>query len=422
LATTRAGSKIIIGLVIVGILSGAGFLIFNNSEPELTQIVPTDIKPVKITLKTDLSKILHQSIIEGGEFLVRMQNPDGSYKYSYDAQIGRYSSSNNILRHTGVVYSLLLLYEYSGEQKYLDSAKKGIDFLLQNIEYIDDDTAYVYFNTKAKLGGTALAVISLTKLEAIENTGEHNEIIRDLTNFILLMQEDTGKFQSFYIYQDEFISPKDSNIYPGEAMLALVRAYNLFDDKRYLESIENVFPFYHQKFTTTPHKDFVIWAPVAFVELHEIVPEEKYANFVFQMDDYITEFQYLENYSNQKYVGGYGPGLPTTNAGGRTESVSDAYLLAKKLSDETRTERYKKSMLLGSNFLLNLQNSESNEIQYLGPKEVKGAFYHDFHSSSARIDFTQHAISAMIKTLTYIPPEEINVSQYFTESNVNISQ
>lgn len=411
-------TNIIMSLVIVGIVTGISLLLLNNTEPESNQIAQTDEIPSKIPLKTDLSKKLHQAIIEGGDFLVRIQNPDGSYKYKYDAELNSYSSSNNILRHTGVVYSLLLLYEYSGQQKYLDSAKKGINFLLENIEYIDDDTAYVYFNNKAKLGGAALAVISLAKLETIENTGQYNDIIKDLTNFILFMQEDAGKFQSFYIYNDQFVSPKDSKIYPGEAMLALVRAYHLFDEERYLESLENAFPFYKLEFVRDPNSNFVIWTPVAFVELYKIMPEEKYANFVFQMEDYISEFQYLENYTIREHVGGYGPELPSINAGSRTEGISDAYLLAKKLSDQTRTERYQKSMLLASNFLLQLQNSESNVIKYQGPDDVNGAFYHNFNSSTARIDYTQHAISAMIKTLTYIPPEEIRVGQYFTKNEI----
>jgi len=266
------------------------------------------------------------------------------------------------------------------------------------------------------LGGAALAVISLAKLETIENTGQYNDIIKDLTNFILFMQEDAGKFQSFYIYNDQFVSPKDSNIYPGEAMLALVRAYQLFEDQIYLESLENAFPFYQEDFTRDPNSDFVIWTPVAFVELHEIMPQQKYANFVFQMEDYMSEFQYLESYTIQEYIGGYRPSLPTINAGSRTEGISDAYLLAKKLSDQTRAEKYKKSMLLSSNFLLQLQKLESNVIKYEGPDKVNGAFFHNFNSSSARIDYTQHAISAMIKTLTYIPPKEISVGQYFTEN------
>jgi len=115
-------------LVIVGIVSGISLLLLNNPEPESNQIAQTGEIPSKIPLKTDLSKKLHQAIIEGGDFLVRMQNPDGSYKYKYEAELDSYSSSNNILRHTGVVYSLLLLYEYSDQQKYLDSAKKRNQF------------------------------------------------------------------------------------------------------------------------------------------------------------------------------------------------------------------------------------------------------------------------------------------------------
>jgi prenyltransferase beta subunit len=387
--------------------------IFTNSSAQNNNDASIFPASTRIELKTDLSKAMHDSIISGGDFLVRMQNQDGSYQYEYYPEIDSYSMDNNILRHTGVVYSLVLLYEYSHETRYLESAKKGADFLLQHLEHIDDNTAYIFHDDDAKLGGAGLAVVALVELETVEKTGKYLDTIKDLTNFILFLQEDTGKYKSYYIYNGEYGSSEDSYIYPGEAMLALVRAYTLFEDQRYLESLERAYVYYNIAFKQDPTTEFTPWTAQAFVRLYEISPKQKYANFVFAMEDWLTSQQYLDNAPRAEYLGAYGTmSVPSITAGVRSEGVSDAYLLAKKLGYEEKAERYKQSILLASNFLMKLQHTEGNTKAYRNPEVSIGAFVYKVGDTAARVDYTQHAISAMIKTLTYIPPDEVTIEEY----------
>lgn len=46
-----------------------------------------------------------------------------------------------------------------------------------------------------------------TKLETLEGPGIHLDAMKDLVNFRVYMQEETGKPTSFYIYQGEYMSP-----------------------------------------------------------------------------------------------------------------------------------------------------------------------------------------------------------------------
>ncbi len=391
-----------IGLVLLLAVVGCG-----RQEGETEQSLD-----VNVELATDLSRDLTRSILAGGDFLVRMQNEDGSYKYMYYPNENRFDTKNNILRHTGVVYSLLLLYEFSGRPEWLESAKAGAAFMLENIERIDDDIAYVYFNRKAKLGGAALAVIALAKLETLEPTGEYHDVIKDLTDFILFMQEDTGKFTSFYIYKDELTSPKDSQIYPGEAMLALVRAYQLLEDDRYLAALDDAVHYYRTVFPVFPTTAFTTWTMTAMSEFYAVRPEEVYAEFAFDMADWLVEQQYMEDATKPEYVGGYRPRVPTVAAASRTEGVCDAYILARDLGDEARAAYYEKSMLLASSFLRRLQYTRENTKHLPRPKIPRGAFFGKLGTSVARIDYTQHCISAMIKTLMFLPPDRIDVERY----------
>jgi prenyltransferase beta subunit len=422
--TTASLIVMIVSIIIISVLTTAYFSYRESSqdlfadsdaqnEPNTASSLPRN---ERIELKTDLSKALHNSIISGGDFLVRMQNPDGSYKYEYFPETDTYSSDNNILRHAGVVYSLAMLYQYNHEQKYLDSAKKGADFLLQHVEHIDDDTAYIFHDDDAKLGGAGLAVVALAELETIERTGKYLDDIKDLTNFILFMQEDTGKYKSYYIYNGEDDYDEDSYIYPGEAMLALVRAYSLLEDQRYLASVEKAYDHYSIAFAQDPTTEFTPWTAQAFARLYEISPKQKYADFVFQMEDWLIGQQYLNNAPRPEYLGAYGTmSIPSITAGVRTEGVSDAYLLAKQLGYEEKEQRYKKSILLAMNFLMQLQHKKESVTMYQDPEEAVGAFVYKVGDTATRVDHTQHGISAMIKTLMYVPPEEVTIEPYLTE-------
>ncbi|MGH9922549.1 MAG: hypothetical protein ACRD38_07340 [Nitrososphaerales archaeon] len=421
--TTAKLLALIISVIIISVLITMYFTykdgpnIFTDSSAQDDKISTTMLTAgMRIELKTDLGRALHNSVIAGGDFLVRMQNPDGSYQYEYYPEIDRYSMDNNILRHTGVVYSLVLLYEYSHETRYLESAKKGADFLLQHLEHIDDDTAYIFHDDDAKLGGAGLAVIALVELETAEKTGKYLDTIKDLTNFILFMQENTGKYKSYYIDEGQYGIFGDSYIYPGEAMLALVRAYTLFEDQRYLVSLERAHDYYSIAFAQDPTTEFTPWTAQAFVRLYEISPKIKYANFVFQMEDWLTSQQYLDNAPRPEYLGAYGTmDIPSITAGVRTEGVSDAYLLAKQLGYEEKAQRYKKSMLLATNFLMLLQHTNESAALYQDPETSVGAFVYKVGDTATRVDHTQHAISAMIKTLAYVPPEEVTIEEYLTE-------
>jgi hypothetical protein len=352
-------------------------------------------------LPVDQNEVLRNSVISGADFLVRMQNLDGSYKYMYYPESNTYSTENNILRHTGVVYSLLLVYEYTEDTKYLECAERGIDFLMNYIEYKDSETAYILFNDKAKLGGAALAAIALSKHEELRKTGQYYEPIEHLINFLLHMQEGSGKFTSFYIYNGEYVSPSDSQIYPGEAVLALIRAYRLLKNEDYLSAMDRAYSYYSVEFAADPSTAFTSWTTTAYVELYNVIPERKYAEFVFLMQDWLTSEQYTENMSDIRYLGGYGPGTPTVSAGSKTEGVADAYLLAKKLNDEERAAQYKRSMMLAAEFLVRLQFTEEITSIHPDPDVAIGAFFHHFGEYTARVDYTQHCISAIVKALTY---------------------
>ena len=92
----------------------------------------------------------------------------------------------------------------------------------------------------------ALPLLALVKLKGIRSTDQYDRAIRETADHMVSEQQADGEFRSFAQYRgkscddaealkDEKIKEKcewDSNIYPGEAMLALARAWAAFGDPK----------------------------------------------------------------------------------------------------------------------------------------------------------------------------------------------
>ena len=64
----------------------------------------------------------------GADWIIAMQEHHGRFRYWYDPVSDKFSSKNddNFLRQAGTSFSLALVYEMTGEPRYLEAAKKSV--------------------------------------------------------------------------------------------------------------------------------------------------------------------------------------------------------------------------------------------------------------------------------------------------------
>lgn len=89
-------------------------------------------------------KTLEHSMRLGADWIVAMQERHGRFRYWYDAVSDKFSSKNddNFLRQAGTSFSLTLVYEMTGDCRYLDAAQKSVQYLLTFTESLDANKAY----------------------------------------------------------------------------------------------------------------------------------------------------------------------------------------------------------------------------------------------------------------------------------------
>jgi len=415
---------IIFGLVFLILFSGFiitySILKKNNKYVKEWAAYPTEQKKLNIRLflerpvywlftpTIDTSEIpvskekLKESVMAGANWIISMQEENGRYNYWYNPETAKYSSKHedNFLRQAGTGYSLMLAFEAIGDSAFLKSALKNLDYLLKYKQEIDATKACFFYGQKAKLGGIALPMLTMLKYKEFSGDTIFDSDLKKLAETILLLQSKykTGKFKSTYVYKGDYDYEKtsgwESDIYPGEAMLALTFMHKHFKDERYLESLNKALAFYSKK-GRWRKSAFIPWTASAFSKLYEIVPDEKYAAFVFKM---CNNTLLQQNLNKKRITSGSFGSVPSVFTSTSFEGIGDAVYLAQLTGNKNLEEKYIERSIIAYQWLLQLQYTRNDSV----PEEAVGGFKRSLHQPEIRIDNTQHAISAMCRGLKYI--------------------
>lgn len=337
------------------------------------------------------------SVNSGGEYLLRMQEENGKFRYLYNPRKDRFSKKRyNILRHAGTTVALYQLFEATRDARYLDSANRAMDYLAQHIRVIPEtNLAYVVdHDGKAKLGGAALGLLAYTyKLRLFPPTEQDREYAEKIARFILSMQSEIGEFDS-YLALPGIPDHGKSLYYPGEAMLALVRYYEIVRDPSLLEAVQKGAAWLIADEMLMEELPPDAWFMQALDAAYAHTKNAAYAAHALALADAIIARQYGKD-APPGYEGGFGPGLPrSTPASARTEGLLGAYRLAVATQD-TRADTIAAAIRASLRFQLTHQYAR-NTSGFPAPEKAEGGIRASAESPSIRIDYVQHHISAVL--------------------------
>ncbi|MBW2981683.1 hypothetical protein KY343_02275 [Candidatus Woesearchaeota archaeon] len=315
------------------------------------------------------------SIKLGGEWFLNNQNEDFVY-YEYDIIEKNHTGTRHPLREMGAMWSVAKLNNYFDDKRYYNLTQKGLLYFDKFILYDPiDDFVYANFSSDdIKLGYSAFMILTL-----LETDYHSKEFLLDkFANGILYLQNEDGSFNTF------FYSNKSTGIdyYPGEALFALISLYQYKKDQRYLQTVEKAFPYYSEYWKENANTAFVPWQSRAYKMLYLETEEKKYADFVFEMNDFMLDEHYPKkrcqdfDFDRSMVTAVY------------IEGVNQAYELAKLLGDKEREECYANFIREGADYIISLQIKDKSE------KQAIGGFLGD---SSLRVDRNQHAVIALIE-------------------------
>lgn len=336
------------------------------------------------------SKLLFERIaLTKTWFINNINNGTERLQYMYYPSSDRYSSSNNDVRQLGTLWSITKLKDIFPDSSFDNLIKETLNYYLDYSVSIED-YSFIMISNEAKLAYNAFLILSLLNAP---DYPDNNKWLTSLAKGIISLQDINGSFNTY------FVSDRNTGIdyYPGEAMLALMKLYNKTGERTYLNSVYKAFYYYRQYWRNNKTTAFIPWHSQIYFLLYNEIKDPEIKDFVFEMNDWlINNYQiYSDAYVDE--IGGFPKTNPRNSTSSYLEGITDAYLLARNIDDNFHLIKYKDAIRLGVRFILLTQYTEDNAFYIENQKRTLGGFRHSLISNTQRIDYSQHAIMALMK-------------------------
>ena len=366
---------------------------------------------------------VQSAISRSANYLVKSTKEDGMFEYriNMDPTI-EVEERYNILRHAGTIYAMSMYYQLQPEANMLSATERAGRYLRDDSIHPvagQDHMLAVWSEPEvnrsgealqAKLGGTGLGLVALLSLEKIHPGFTPLSDLQSLGRFIVYMQKEDGSFYAKYIPSkggrwDQW----ESLYYPGEAALGLLMLYEKDGSDVWLESAARALAHMARSRKNTTNIPADHWALLATEKLFLLanddelpVSRELLINHAFQICNTMLQSQ-IEYSERPEYDGGFSVVGQITPSATRLEGLQAALSFLPP-NHELRKQIYS-AVHRGISFLLRAQISEgefigafpwsAGKIDRINPN----ADEFNRRVTEVRIDYAQHALSAMIQYL-----------------------
>jgi AMMECR1 domain-containing protein len=371
----------------------------------LRRMRPIDAPPVTPTA-------VRNSATLAAKRLIHVQQPSGLFQYEvHPFRRAHKDGPTSYVRQAGCAFAMARAAERFTDptiaEACLHSARRAIDVLLESSVVLANGRYLVEPGTgQGKLGVTAL---TLAALQCAGLCGAYPHQRRQLGAAIMFLQREDGSFRCTNGDGPAEADGHAQDFFPGESLMALCRELN--DGSPQVESvIRKAFPWYQDYFRRHPTTAFVPWQADAwrlFAEFSDDETEQgaagrsKYESFVFEIVDWILQFQRDDDACSDEMTGGFSisGSAPGSATACYAEAVVRAYGLASRLGATEHMERYRRAAKLAIGFIFRLQISPETAFLFDDPDGTVGGTTKSLRDMTIRCDFDQHAITACLAAL-----------------------
>ncbi|MCB9553170.1 MAG: hypothetical protein H6705_15085 [Myxococcales bacterium] len=350
--------------------------------------------------------------IEGGDFVLRQIRDDGRFHYQYHPLRDRHSTGAeySIPRHAGTVYSLALLYGLTGHDRFKTGAEAAMRWLVERLppECGAPDRTCVPDGDWAVLGSAALTLVGMLEYQRRTGDARYAEPARRLAAFIRALQRADGDFDHKYHVATGALD-RDARLmfYSEEAALALVMAHKVLGDTESLAAAERALdhltgPKYSRYFLGWFIYGADHWTCIAAEEAWPTLAKRDYLDFCAGYADFVARLQYDGAWwDNADFDGHYGfsglmvPQAP--GAAGFSEAIVSTAALARHHRDPDLAAALDAQIAPALDALAREQIRPDNAWLMPDPAAARGGIRRSLVEAEVRIDFTQHALSALIR-------------------------
>jgi hypothetical protein len=364
---------------------------------------------------SELQKQMPFSARRGAEWLYRMNEVKGRFVYGYVPALRVPLDGDHFFCQAGATFALARAARFTHEDRYAARATQAMLALLDDTTTDKADPQVRYTSLPAaainRLGAAGLLVLAAHELPAPQ--ADLLDKAEQLCNYIRRQARPDGSLACSEAGDDGKLPSDDVDAVlanPGVALYGLVRSAKLRPAPWKLETARKAVVYYKAWWKT--HKDpaFVPWQTAAAAELFALTKDAACAEFVTEMNDFLCGLQYDQiDPRRQLWYGGFmgwadgrpSEGAPQVGSAAYAESLAAACRVTRELGDVNRFERYSAAFERCFQFLVTLQYTDANTDHFSAwyREKVIGGFHASHQDGNLRIDYTQHAVSAIVQYL-----------------------
>lgn len=349
------------------------------------------------------------------KWLVNNVHADGRMTYLYWPSTGTEapSSRNNMIRQWMATVALGRIAARDDPATW-DIVERNIDYNLSRFYRLEGGLGMIEWNGKVKLGALALAAYAIVNHpKRAQWRAEEAAIRRTIDE---LWRPD-GRFESFFKKPPN--TREQQNFYPGEALLLWADLYEKERDEKLLDRFMKSFEYYREWHLEPLHRDpsFIPWHTQAYYQVWKITRDERLADFIFEMNDWLVPIQQWDDVryrdaQGRFYATGSRYGPPhASSTGVYMEGLVDAWELARELGDGARAETYRVALARGLRSVMQLQFVDDIDMFYVSKRgPVLGGLRTTVYDNAIRCDNVQHSLMANLKIFERFAPEDYEVA------------
>jgi len=369
---------------------------------------PSSPPPPRVTAESLTNEIVRASALDLARYLARGLNDKGRFRYLVDAPTNRALSGYDWPRHAGATYFLAQAAALSGDAALRAAALHAASVLRDQSLIACGDATCVDSGSTIEIGSSALAAIAFVEIARTGIDPSYAEPARALAGFLRAQQRADGEFMHYFDRKSR--KPVDVQLlyFSGEATLALSRVHALLGDPRDLDGARRglahlvgpAWSFFGSRYYFGEEH----WTCQAVDDLWRRAPDPAALDFCLRWHAYGRRLQHTAGDSPHDSEGAYSadpvvtPRLTpvasrceagiATLAAGRAAGTDPGELRA-------LDQQLRRSLAL----LVRKQFRPGPSHLFADPAAVYGAMPGSEVDWQLRIDYAQHAGSAMIRWL-----------------------
>lgn len=354
---------------------------------------------------------VEQVVRAAQRYIETAQEPDGTFRYSLDPVTGKEDKATlNLPRQAGTTYALCEL----GQGPQLRGTVQRALGAFAPTEHRFGELSALNDGTGFGLGKSALPLLSMLRCRGLAGS-DNDRLIGQLSRLMLKLQRDNGSFSPAFDPQQRRGVGEHEQLYAaGQAVLGLVlleqqlaelkggAAEPLPERAVLKQTIDRAMAFYGGPYWPRPMRDFFFfeegWHCLA--ARHALSSHRNDAYERFCIDYVASRLRFVtraEDTSEPNFVGGYGvsdlfPPRNTATAG-LGEALNAAIAIKQKRGEDVAGDKAVLRDLVS--FLQRAQWTEASCYACRKPQLVVGGFSQMLAAPDIRIDYVQHAMSAV---------------------------